>query len=148
MITFNGTLILTLISFAVFMFLMKIVYFDPILAVKEERERRLSDDKDAAQRFSEEFARIQADYEQNLRQARKEAHQIIQEIRQQAKSTAQDTLNQARQDAQQETDRQLAELNAWREETYQQLADERAALTQTIIQKVTAGPKVQAASGG
>jgi len=142
---FNATLIFVMISFAVFMLAMKAIYFDPILKLKYEREHKLQDDKDAAQRFVEEFERIHADYEAGLKKARKEAHQIIQEIRQQAKSSAQQALMEARTKAQAEMDRQMADLAAWRESTYRELENERGALTRTIIEKVTRGSRIQSA---
>jgi F-type H+-transporting ATPase subunit b len=145
---FNATLVFVLISFIIFMVLMKAIYFDPILKIKDERERKLIDDREAAQRFAEEFDRIHAEYETGVKQARKEAHQVIQEIRQAAKTEAQQALTDARTNAHAETERQMAELAQWREETYRQLEAERDTLTRTIIGKVTASNRVGMASGG
>jgi F-type H+-transporting ATPase subunit b len=137
-----------LVSFIIFMVLMKAIYFDPILKIKDERERKLIDDREAAERFAEEFDRIHAEYETGVKQARKEAHQVIQEIRQAAKAKAQQALTDARTNAHSETERQMAELAQWREDTYRQLEAERDALTRTIIGKVTTSNRVGMASGG
>jgi F-type H+-transporting ATPase subunit b len=145
---FNATLIIVMVSFIVFMLAMKAIYFDPILKIKAQREDKLQDDRTSAQRFAEAFERLQADYESGLKQARKEAHQVIQEIRQQAKTDAQKALTEARVLAQTETDRQMGELQNWRETTYQQLEAERDALKQAVIAKVTSGHKIRTASGG
>ncbi|HEY9687479.1 MAG TPA: hypothetical protein V6C52_10925 [Coleofasciculaceae cyanobacterium] len=145
---FNATLMFVLVSFIIFMVLMKAIYFDPILKIKDERERKLIDDREAAERFAEEFDRIHAEYETGVKQARKEAHQVIQEIRQAAKAKAQQALTDARTNAHSETERQMAELAQWREDTYRQLEAERDALTRTIIGKVTTSNRVGMASGG
>ena len=149
---FNATFIFMIVSFIIFMLVMKVIYFDPMLKIKAERERKLQEDHDSAQRFAEAFERLQVDYESGLKQARKEAHHVIQEIRQQAKLAAQNALVDARANAQAETDRQMADLNRWRKETYQQLESERQALKQAVIAKVTAGHRIrtgsQLASGG
>jgi F-type H+-transporting ATPase subunit b len=142
---FNATLIFVMISFVIFMILMKAIYFDPILKIKYER--KLDEDQTNARQFSEEYERIHAEYQAALHKARKEAHQIIQEVRQTAKNSAQQTIMEARTSAQAETDRQMEELHAWRETTYRQMAAERDALTQAIISKVTSGRKIRTASG-
>jgi F-type H+-transporting ATPase subunit b len=144
MLSFDATFLFVFISFAVFMVLMKLVYFDPMLRIKYARERKLVEDREAAASFAAEYAKLRDEYEGGLRKARLEAHKVVQEIRQQAKATASQTVTQARQDAQAELDRQMTELAAWREDTYRQMEGERAALARTIIQKVTAGNKVQA----
>jgi F0F1-type ATP synthase membrane subunit b/b' len=145
---FNATLVFIMISFVIFMVLMKVIYFDPILNIKHERERKMADDQTSARKFAEDYERIHAEYLAGLQKARKDAHQVIQEVRQQAKTSAQQALTEARANAQAETDRQMAELQSWRESTYQQLAGERDALTQAIISKVTSGRKIRTASGG
>jgi F-type H+-transporting ATPase subunit b len=148
MLQFNATLLFVMISFIIFMILMKIVYFDPILKIRAERERKLTEDQDAARQFLKDYERIFAEYQAGLQQARKEAHALIQELRLQAKATAQQTLQNARAEAQAESDRQMAELGQWRETTYRQLESERDSLTQAIISKVTNGHKVRTATGG
>ena len=146
MISFDGTFILILLSFILFMFVMKAIYFEPVMRVKEARERKLTDDKESAQNFAAEYARLREEYEGGLRKARLEAHQVVQEIRQQAKATASQTITQARTDAQAELDRQMADLAAWREDTYRQMESERETLAKTIIQKVTAAGNRQTAA--
>lgn len=150
---FNATLVVVMISFVIFMVAMKAIYFDPILKIKDKREHKLKDDRNAAQRFIEEFERLQVDYEAGLKQARKEAHQAIQEIRQQAKTQAQKTLMEARTNAQAETDRQMADLQQWRETTYQKLDSDRESLKRAVIAKVTSTKatsdlKIRTTSGG
>jgi|GEM_PF-1851198 len=143
---FNATLVFVMVSFIIFMVVMKVIYFDPILNIKHERERKLTDDKSSAEQFAEEYERVYAEYQAALKKARQEAHQLIQEIRQNAKLAAQQSLTEARANAQNESDRQIAELNNWRETTYSQLEGERNELTKAIVSKITSGGKIRTAS--
>lgn len=145
--TFNATFLFVLVSFIIFMLIMKAIYFEPIMKIKNERERKLADDQQSAVEFAQRFEQLQAEYQAGIKQARLEAHQVIQEIRQQAKTSAQQTVVEARAAAQNETDRQMAELHEWRESTYRQMESERAGLTQSVIAKVKSGGKISAATG-
>jgi F0F1-type ATP synthase membrane subunit b/b' len=145
--TFNATFLFVLLSFAIFVALMKAIYFDPIMAIKNERERKLTQDEQSAKDFLKQFEKLHSEYQAGIKQARLEAHQLIQQIRQQAKTSAQQLVINARNDAQSETDRQMADLSIWRENTYGELESERAALTQTVIAKVKTGGKIGSATG-
>lgn len=145
--TFNATFLFVLLSFAIFVALMKAIYFDPIMAIKNERERKLTQDEQSAKDFLKQFERLHSEYQAGIKQARLEAHQLIQQLRQTAKTSAQQLVIAARGDAQKETDRQMADLSTWREQTYKELESERAALTQAVIAKVRNGGKVGSATG-
>ena len=145
---FNATLIFVLLSFVVFMLLMKVIYFDPMLKIKIQRERQLEQDSDSARQLVQESVRLNADYDAALHRARREAQQIIQTLRQEAKTKSSETLAQARQNAQADMERQMAELAAWREKTYQELEPERRSLMQTIIQKIVEHRPVGTLTGG
>ncbi len=145
--TFNATLLFVIISFVVFTILMKAIYFDPIMKIKNERERKIIDDQESAVNFAQQYEILNQEYQAGLKKARQDAHSVIQEIRQQAKTSAQKAVIEARTSAQAQTDQQMAELDAWRESTYRQLESERASLTQAVIAKVKAGGKIRTASG-
>ncbi len=143
---FDGTFIVIVISFVVFMVLMRSIYFEPIRQIKDVREQKKADDKKDTQTHLADLEKVKAEYEQGLKDARKRSHQVLQEIRQEAKQSAAETLSNARTKATQELDAQMAELSAWREETYQKLAEDRKALAHHIVEKVTG--KVPAVSKG
>ena len=148
MIHFNATLLYILISFVFFMLLMKAIYFDPMLRIKSERERRLQDDREAARRFSEDYEQLRANYEAALQRARREAQHVIQEMRELTKSSASQTLSQARLEAQADMERQMAELAQWREAAYRQLEPERGDLARIILRKITEHRSAPTLSGG
>jgi F-type H+-transporting ATPase subunit b len=148
MLHFNATLLFVLISFLIFMLIMKAIYFDPMLRIKSQRESRLLDDREASQRFAQDYERLNAEYEAALLKARREAQRIIQEVREQAKATASQTLTTARQNAQAEMDSQMKELADWRESTYCELEPERNELVSAIVRKITEHRPVGTLSGG
>jgi len=145
---FNATLLLVIVSFVIFMLAMKAIYFDPMLALKKERERTLDDNRTSTQRFSEEFESVHAEYEAGLKQARQEAHRLIQELRTQTKQEAQETLSRSRTDALADTDRQLAELAQQRDEAYARMQPDRASLARLILDKVMQGGQVSRQMAG
>lgn len=148
MLHFNATLLFVLISFLIFMVIMKAIYFDPMLRIKAQRESRLLDDREASQRFAQDYERLNAEYEAALLKARREAQRVIQELREQAKTAASQTLAAARQDAQTEMDSHMKELSEWRESTYRELEPERDELVRTIVRKITEHRPVGTLSGG
>ncbi len=136
---FDGTFFAVILSFTVFMLLMRAVYFEPVRRIKEQREAKKAVDRKDTEAFVEEHERLRLEYETGLKEARLKAQKVIQELRQDAKKQAGETVGQARDSVREELDRQLEELSRWREEAYAKLVEERKALVRTIIDKVTAG---------
>lgn len=135
---FDGTFFAVILSFTVFMILMRAVYFEPIRQLKEQREAKKRVDRKDTVAFVEEHERLQLEYETGLKEARKKAQQVIQELRQDAKKQASVTVGQARDNVRSELEGKMEELSRWREESYAKLGEERQALAQAIINKVTA----------
>ncbi len=142
----DGTLIVVIISFFVFMLLMRSVYFEPIRQIKAERERKKEEDRKSTETHLADLEKMKAEYEQGLKDARKRSHLVLQEIRQKAKESAFETLTAARQQAAKELEAQMTELSSWQENAYQKLAEDRSELARLIVQKVAG--KVPAASKG
>ncbi|MBX2859851.1 MAG: hypothetical protein KTR14_01355 [Vampirovibrio sp.] len=143
---FDATFIFVLLSFVLFMWLMKGLFFDPIARIKEEREQKLSGDRQNAQQLAQDQLQLAEDYEANLAKARADAQKLIQEKMQAARQSASATTDEARQKATAELEAKMAELDREREEAYQQLTQQRADLVGIIVGKVTGGK--MAAVGG
>lgn len=137
MLSFNFTAIIVFLSFLVFMFLMKAIFFDPLARIRQEREAKLEADRQAAKAALLQQDKLQLDYEESLKQARRQAQEVVNSLRQQAKKSAADTLANAREEARNELDKRLQDLAQWREETYQQLGNERRQLVEIILGKVS-----------
>jgi len=137
---FNATLLFVLVSFIIFMVIMKAVFFDPILKLKAQREQQLLQDRETAQRSDEQHDALKQEYDAGLQKARREAQQVLQRLREDAKRNASTIISQARADAQTQLDREFASLAEAREQAYQSLESERHNLKQTIISKVVKHP--------
>jgi F-type H+-transporting ATPase subunit b len=136
MISFDFTFVLVFISFLVFMFLMKSLFFDPIARIKDQRENKLFDDQAQVDEASRALRFMTGDYEAQLKEARKKAQEQIAQMSQDAKQQAAKLLAETREQARQELDKSLQELSQWREDTYQQLAGNRQELKHIIMAKV------------
>lgn len=71
-------------SFLALWTLMKFVLLPPILGMREEREAKIVEDREAADRARAAAAQAQADYDASLSTARAEADGIIEEARSEA----------------------------------------------------------------
>jgi len=137
MLTFNFTFVIVFLSFLVFMTLMKAVFFDPIAKIRKEREAKLDADKQAAKTAALQLEKLQTEYDESIKQARRQAQDVVNQLRVEAKKSAADTMATAREEARTHLDAKLGELSQWREETYQQLGSERQQLVQIILSKVS-----------
>jgi len=136
---FDGTFLLIIVSFFLFMLLMRTIYFEPIRQIQAKRAKKLADDEAAARQLATDYDYLSQEYEQSLAEARRKAQQLIQTQRQGARVDAEKTIAEARQKAQASLDATLANLAQERESVYQQLGQERQALAALIVAKVKGG---------
>lgn len=138
----NGTFFVVIISFFVFAFLMKAIYFQPIQQIKAARDKKREDDLASTRQFSQEQLSLVEGYEGQLADARRKAQALVAEKQLAAKSSAFKTVQDARSTAQKDVDTQIKDLEAWREEAYAKLTDERKLLSQIILNKVAGEARV------
>lgn len=136
MISLDWTALFVLLSFVVFMILMKAVFFDPIRNIKAAREAQILNDQNKAQEVLHEHESLHLNYEVQLKEARQKAQQLITDLRDQAKGDASGKISKAREEARLHLEAKLAEIATSREETYQALDDERTSLAETILKRV------------
>lgn len=136
MLEFNATILFVFISFIIFMVLMKLIYFDPMLKLKAERDQKTVGDRELAVEAQNEYYKSLEAYEEQLSQARQKANAIIQEKREEAVRAGQAVVAEARLSAQQDVDQKMAELASQQAAVCEELFSERELLKQSIIQKV------------
>lgn len=119
------------------MFLMKSLFFDPIMRIKETRDNKMSDDQAEIQALRLSLGKEQAEYDAHIKDARRKAQEAVIEVSAKAKSEASQTLGATRQKVREELDAKLAELAQWRESTYQQMSPARDELKRLVLAKVT-----------
>ncbi|PCI04180.1 MAG: ATP F0F1 synthase subunit B' [Hyphomicrobiales bacterium] len=85
---FASQLLWLAITFGLFYFLMARIVLPRISSILETRKDRISQDLDEAQRLKDESDHAHAAYEQELAQAKQNAHAIAQEAKDKAKADA------------------------------------------------------------
>lgn len=144
MLSINGTFLVVMVSFVIFMLTMRAVFFEPVARIKAARAAKLSGDQDHAKAATAQMADLQGNYEDQLRKARGKAQALVASLQTQARQEASATVQKAKQKAQDDLDKRMVELAQWREETYQRLASDRDQLVKTIIHKISGSARVPA----
>jgi F-type H+-transporting ATPase subunit b len=115
------SLIVYLVNFCLLLAILYFFAYKPFLRLMDERNRRIREGLEAAEKAKEESARIQADMERRLDEAHKEgqafidrtrqiADRYLEEEREEARLEAEAFLKRARADIQQERDEAMQEI--------------------------------------
>jgi F-type H+-transporting ATPase subunit b len=114
-------LIAQVVLFVIVYFVLRKYAFGPIVAMLEERRRRIEEGQLNAERIKKQLAEAQAKYEEILARANTEAQRLIEEVRlsgdrladqkrQEAITEAEQILTKARESLVQERDRTMEDL--------------------------------------
>ncbi|WP_325434742.1 F0F1 ATP synthase subunit B [Pseudomonas nitroreducens] len=115
----NATLIGQAIAFAIFvLFCMKFVW-PPVIAALHERQKKIADGLDAANRAARDLELAHEKAGQQLREAKAQAAEIIE----QAKKSANQIVDEARDQARAEGDRMIAQAKAQIEQELNSVKD-------------------------
>lgn len=115
----NATLIGQAIAFAIFViFCMKFVW-PPVIAALHERQKKIADGLDAANRAARDLELAHEKAGQQLREAKAQAAEIIE----QAKKNANQIVDEAREQARAEGDRMVAQAKAQIEQEINSVKD-------------------------
>ncbi|MED5606518.1 F0F1 ATP synthase subunit B [Pseudomonas sp. QE6] len=115
----NATLIGQAIAFAIFViFCMKFVW-PPVIAALHERQKKIADGLDAANRAARDLELAHEKAGQQLREAKAQAAEIIE----QAKKSANQIVDEARDQARAEGDRMIAQAKAQIEQELNSVKD-------------------------
>lgn len=96
-----GTIIWTVITFLLVLLVLRTTVWKSVLAALDERENRISDALESAEKSREEAQGLLGEYRDRLDQAEAEAREIVRQSRGAAEKTHQEMLSQAREEAQQ-----------------------------------------------
>jgi len=118
-VNINATLIGQAIAFAIFViFCMKFVW-PPVIAALHERQKKIADGLDAANRAARDLELAHEKAGQQLREAKAQAAEIIE----QAKKSANQIVDEARDQARAEGDRMIAQAKAQIEQELNSVKD-------------------------
>ena len=96
-----GTIIWTIVTFVVVLIVLKSTVWKPLLAALDEREKRIRDALDSADKARTEAQETLAEHQRRLEQAEDEAIEIIRQARSTAEQSSEEILEKAREDARQ-----------------------------------------------
>ena len=99
-----GTIIWTIITFLVVLVVLKATVWKPLLGALEERERRISDALEGAEKARAEAQLMLGEHQEKLEQAEAEARSIVRESRESAEKIHKEIVEKARSEAQQTVD--------------------------------------------
>ena len=113
MLTIDGTLLFAIISFLIFLFIIKSILFHPITKVIEEREKFYAKNSKMETESKEKSKALLEEKENLLNDARKEASNILSSTNEEAKKQSEEVLKEAKKEAQEKIEQnqnQLASL--------------------------------------
>ncbi|MBO4998399.1 MAG: F0F1 ATP synthase subunit B [Lachnospira sp.] len=102
------TVVLNIVNVLVFFAIIRAFLWKPIMGVMEKRQQMIDDDLNAAKEQNEQAAKLKADYEEALSEAKSEAEEIIEKARK--SSSAEHDAAVAK--TQEETAKMIAEAKA------------------------------------
>jgi len=131
-----GSVLWTILSFLVLLFILSKLAWKPILGALEAREKGIRDDiaRARADREAAELAR--AEYERSLGEARKQAQALLAEGRERARAFEAEQMEQARAEAQLARERAQEEIARQAAKARQGLQDELVSLSLAAAEQV------------
>jgi F-type H+-transporting ATPase subunit b len=130
-------LIAQVILFFIVYFVLSRFAFKPIMAMLEERRRRIEEGQINAEKIKQQLAEAQAKYEETLARANAEAQRLIDEVKANGEKLAEDKRQAALSEAQEIIRRTHESLSLERERTLVELKREVGRLVIETTEKVT-----------
>ena len=132
----GGTLLFQFINFFVLVAILAKFAYKPLLKVLEDRRNKIASDLDAAAQARETAAKLQAEYEAQLQNARSEAQAIIDKAVKQADKEAQAQLSAIREQIAREKQIAQAEIANEREAAIREMRNEVVTLSMAVAEKL------------
>lgn len=126
----------TLISFAIFAFLLARIGFRPLLKLLDERRQTIESSLEEARRAREQAEALRAEYDAMINEARREAQEIIERAQRLAERERQDRLAAAQHEAEALLERARQTIERERDAAIRALRDEVADLTVKATERV------------
>ena len=107
-----GLMVWTIVSFAIFVFLLRKFAWGPIMSALDQRERNIRESIDSAERNREESEKLLAQQMEALRQGREEARELIAQATSTAGREGEKVVERARKEGNGLIERARAEIRA------------------------------------
>jgi F-type H+-transporting ATPase subunit b len=132
----TGEIVVAIVVFLVLLVVLGKTAWKPILKGLEEREARIKQAVDDAQRASEEARRIMAEYQAKLDQATEEARAIAEESRKDAEDVRRRIEEEARQRAEETIARSTKEIERAKDKAYDELISQVTAIAAEAASRI------------
>jgi len=129
-------LIFQIINFVVLVAILAHFAYKPLLKTLADRREKIASDLDSAAKDREEAAKLKADYETQMQNARAEAQAIIDKAVKQADKEAQAQLDAIRAQIDREKQVAQAEIKNEREAAIKQMRNEVVTLSMAVAEKL------------
>lgn len=137
MLEFNATIVIAIISFVVFMFLMNMILYKPMLEIVEKRRQLLDNNKEEAELNNQKADELATEKEQKLEEARFNSRKIIADILDEAKGEKAGIIAIAQQNAHECLNDTKAQLDDEAHHLKNAVKQDVVDIAQTIVTKVT-----------
>lgn len=130
------TMIAEILSFVVFLILLRRFAFPPIAQILEERRRHVTEALREAERDREEAAKLRRTLEEELQRARDEARRILEQATRQAQLESQEILQRAKEEAEALVRGAREEVEAEKHAALRSMREQVAELSVAIAEKI------------
>lgn len=96
MVELNGTLIAQIVNFLILVGILTKFAYKPLMKALEDRQKKIADSLDSAEREKQEAEQLKVSYQQQLAEARAQAQAIIEKAEKLAEETKEEILKEAR----------------------------------------------------
>lgn len=138
----DGTIIFVIISFLIFLFIIKTILLAPISKVIEERNNFYAKNSKMESESKEKSKALFEQKESMLNEARIKASDILTNVGEEAKKQSESSLKEAKNEALKKVSEQSEALDYERQNVKNEIKSEVSNITQAIISKVL-GEKIQ-----
>jgi F-type H+-transporting ATPase subunit b len=132
----DGSLVLILILFVIFVFLLNRILFKPVGLILDQRETLTVGAKAEARAAARRYQVQQMDYESGLRQARAESYRFLEEGRAAALQERAEKVAQAKQGAQEEVELAKSQIARQADEARAQLEKEAGQIARQVSSSI------------
>jgi F-type H+-transporting ATPase subunit b len=136
MFNFDATLPLMALQFLLLAFVLNAIFYKPISKVLDERADYIRQNQQDAQERLAKTEKLTQEYEQKLKDARKQSQTILATAQADAQKLASETIAAAQQEAQQKKEQAALEIEQQKQSAFQTLELQVDALSRQILEKI------------
>jgi len=131
-----ATIVIQIINFLIFAAIIAKFIYRPVVSVLDNRKAGVEKEREEAESLKASAQGLKDEYEQKLRDARKEAQELINEATRSAEAVKNEIVGEAKRNAQREKERAAEEIQSEREKAQKDMRSSITDLSVAIADKV------------